>query len=225
MHAGRSKAQSSLTLLWTKGSTVHMHSLPLFETRASAEGVIEGYGATFNGIDSHGDTIAPGAFTETLRRGMPLMLWQHRHDMPIGRWTEAREDLRGLFLRGQVNLSTAAGRDAFSHLRAHDINGLSIGYRIPPGGAERRGGVHLVKAVDLGEVSIVSLPSDPRARVTAVKAERPGTLRELQHALQELGYSRREAAAIAQKGFAGLELDDDSQQLDALLEQLRAVRF
>ena len=198
-------------------------SLPLFETRASSEGVIEGYGATFNGVDSYGDTIAPGAFAESLKRGSPLMLWQHRQDTPIGRWTELSEDGRGLFVRGQINLATAAGRDAYAHLREQDINGLSIGYRIPPGGAESRNEVRLIKAVDLAEISIVSLPADSRARVTAVKAERPGTLRELQHALQDLGYSRREAAAIARKGFAGL--DDESTELGALLDKLRAITF
>ena len=53
------------------------NSLPLFETRATGEGVIEGYGATFDGIDSYGDSIKAGAFAQSIQRAAPLMLWQH----------------------------------------------------------------------------------------------------------------------------------------------------
>lgn len=204
--------------------TLH-NSLPLFETRATGEGVIEGYGATFDGIDSYGDSIKAGAFAESIQRAAPLMLWQHRQDSPIGRWTDLREDSRGLYVRGQINMATAAGRDAYSHLREQDISGLSIGYRIPPGGAESRGDVRLLKAIDLAEISVVSMPADPRARVTAVKSHRPETLRELERALQDLGYSRRQAAAIAQKGFSGIEEPEETNDLDALLTSLRAVNF
>lgn len=205
--------------------TLHK-TLPLFETRATAEGVVEGYGATFGGIDSYGDTINPGAFATSLKSTTPLMLWQHRQDSPVGRWTELREDSRGLFVRGQLNMATAAGRDAFEHLRQQDINGLSIGYRIPPGGADSQGDIRLLKTIDLKEISIVSMPADEGARVTAVKAAKPVTLRELQHALQDLGYSRREAATILEKGFSGLhQMDDESTEINALAERLRSINF
>lgn len=199
---------------------------PLFETRATAEGVVEGYGATFNGVDSYGDTIQPGAFSEAIKGALPLMLWQHQQAAPIGRWTELREDSRGLFVRGQLNMQTTAGREAYAHLREQDISGLSIGYRIPPGGVESRGDVRLLKSIDLREISIVSMPADDRARVTAVKAQRPETLRELQHALQGLGYSRRQAAALLEKGFSGLDqIEDETNEIQALADRLRAITF
>lgn len=203
-----------------------LHTLPLFETRSTAEGVVEGYGATFNGVDSYGDSIAPGAFAESLKTTRPLMLWQHRQDSPVGRWTELREDSRGLFVKGQLNMATAAGRDAFEHLRQQDVNGLSIGYRVGPDGVESKNGVRLLKAIDLQEISIVSLPADSRARVIAVKSQRPETLRDLQHALQELGYSRRQAVAILEKGYSGIAaIESEADEINALAERLRQINF
>jgi HK97 family phage prohead protease len=219
---------AGLELFWTKGSTVHTYFPPLFEIRATPEGVIEGYAATFRGVDCYGDSVEPGAFSESLKRGRPpAMLWAHQHDKPIGRWIELREDARGLFVRGKLSLQTPAGRDAYAHLANDDVSGLSIGYVIPPGGATSRGDLRVLKQIDLAEISVVSIPADPGARVIAVKAQRPETLRELQHALQGLGYSRRQAAAICEKGFAGIgEAEEDpTVQLDALLGKLRAINF
>jgi phage head maturation protease len=67
-------------------------SAPLLElkfARDGQQGELEGYAATFGSTDLGGDTIAPGAFTETLakhqaRGSRPAMLWSHRRDSPVG---------------------------------------------------------------------------------------------------------------------------------------------
>ena len=41
------------------------------EIKADAAGVIEGYGSVFGGVDAYGDTIEPGAFTESLGKRQP----------------------------------------------------------------------------------------------------------------------------------------------------------
>ena len=196
-----------------------IHALPVLELRSAAQGLIEGYASTFGGIDSFGDTILPGAFAGTIAKSKPLLLWQHQADRPIGRWTDLAEDGRGLHVRGQLNMQTDAGKQAYAHLREQDINGLSIGFRIPPFGAESRDGVRQIKAADLVEISVVSLPADLSARVTVVKSEQPATLRDFERALQTIGYSRREAAAIAQHGF-GAQPDDDTEAIEAALAVL-----
>ena len=202
-------------------------SLPLLELRSQAQGIVTGYASVFNGVDSYGDTVLQGAFRESLANHKatgtaPVMLWAHKADAPIGRWTEMAEDGRGLQVTGQINLKTIAGRDAFEHLRAGDISGLSIGYRVPKGGSEYRDGVNVLKQIDLAEVSLVAVPADSSARISAVKSEaiKPATLRGLEEALEELGYSRREARAIAAKGFSGFAQSDTSIEL---VEALRAA--
>lgn len=201
------------------------HSLPLLEIRSQAQGIVTGYASVFNGVDSYGDSILKGAFRESLAQHKangtaPVMLWAHQAESPVGRWTEMAEDARGLQVSGQINLKTAAGRDAFEHLRAGDISGLSIGYRVPKGGSEYREGVNVLKQIDLAEVSLVAVPADPAARISAVKSQavKPATVRDLEESLAQLGFSRREAKTIAAKGFAAVAQPDTSNELIAALK-------
>lgn len=200
-----------------------LFSLPNLELKAEQSGFIEGYGSVFGGRDSQGDVVEFGAFTKSLKKTPPLMLWQHRQDAPIGKWTEAVEDTRGLYLRGKINTQTTAGRDAFEHLKAGDISGLSIGFRLPAGGSRTEGDTRYLHEIDLAEVSVVSMPANPEARITSVKAQtqKPNTLREFEHALMAIGFTRREAVALARKGF-GAE-PDDSEELSAALLRIRSA--
>lgn len=203
-------------------------SAPLLELRSDAQGLISGYAATFNGIDSYGDTILPGAFAASLKQAKPVMLWAHRQDAPIGQWLSLDEDARGLRVSGQLNMRTAAGRDAFEALRAGDLNGLSIGFRVPPGGAETRDELRILKSIDLAEISVVTIPADPAARVDSIKAAvKPASSQELQRALQDLGFSRRQAAAIVQKGFPALAESDaaeaEEHRIAAAMQTMRAA--
>jgi len=45
------------------------------------------------------------------------MLWAHMQEQPIGRWHTVREDAKGLYVEGTMNLRTEKGRDAFEHVR------------------------------------------------------------------------------------------------------------
>lgn len=204
-----------------------LHSLPLFELKSEPQGLVTGYAAVFGGCDSYGDCVMPGAFSKSLSKHKaagttPVMLWSHRQDQPIGRWSTLQEDTRGLRVEGLINLKTTAGRESFEHLRAGDLNGLSIGYQVPPGGSEYRDGVNLLKSVDLHEVSAVTIPADSSARITSVKsmAIKPATLRAFEQALEEIGLSRREARSVAAKGWSGLPVvpqADESQELIAAI--------
>ncbi len=204
--------------------TLH-HSLPLLEVRSQAQGLIEGYASVFGGIDSYGDSIVQGAFSSSLAkhkadRTAPVMLWSHKADQPIGRWLSFAEDSRGLNVSGQVNLKTEAGREAFEHLRAGDLNGLSIGYRVPSGGSEYQSGINYLKQIELHEISVVAVPADSSARISAIKSQltKPATLRGMEEALESIGFTRREARNIASKGFAGLGIPDDSQEIIAAIK-------
>ena len=206
------------------------HSLPLLEVRSKGEGLIEGYGSTFNGVDSYGDSIAPGAFTKSLadhsaKRTMPVMLWAHSSDRPVGRWESLQEDSRGLKASGRLNIKTQAGADAYEHLRAGDITGLSIGYQVPTGGSEVRNGVKLLKQIHLHEISLVTFPADDSARISSVKAavERPATLRELEQRLRSMGFSRAEAESIARKGFTAIADEPEPDPTEDLLAVKAAI--
>ncbi len=203
-------------------SALH-HAIPTLELRAAPSGIITGYASVFGGVDSYGDTVAQGAFSDSLKRNKPLMLWQHQTESPVGHWDNLQEDTRGLHVSGQLNLQTNLGRETYAHLQAGDLNGLSIGYNLAKGDAVRQGEVLLIKRVDLAEISIVSLPADSNARITSVKSQllKPATMREFEKSLQEIGFSRREASSIAARGFA--QADDESDEIQDALVRIKTA--
>jgi uncharacterized protein len=125
-----------------------------------------GYAAIFGRPDRGGDIVEAGAFARSLKRGtgaVPL-LWQHAPDRPIGRIEYLREDRRGLRVIGRLS-DGAAGRAAAALLRDGAVKGLSFGYRVRAAQGERP---RALTELELIEVSLVSRPMQPRARVHAL---------------------------------------------------------
>ncbi len=155
-----------------------------------AEGsVVSGYASLFGRRDQGGDVVQKGAYAGSLRAAAAAgrrvrMLWQHDPREPIGVWDEVHEDDRGLWVKGRILTDVAKGREAAALLTAGAIDGLSIGYRTVR--AERDGkGRRLLQELELWEVSLVTFPMLPEARVAA-KGEAPDVAgwREVAAALQ-----------------------------------------
>ena len=133
--------------------------------------VIEGYASVFNRRDQGGDVVLPGAYADSLKAMAKAdrrvkMLWQHDPAQPIGIWDEVKEDANGLWVKGRLLPEVAKGREAVALLEAGAIDGLSIGYRTVK--AERDGkGQRLLSELELWEVSLVTFPMLPEARVSA----------------------------------------------------------
>ncbi|MDP3676253.1 MAG: HK97 family phage prohead protease [Novosphingobium sp.] len=136
-------------------------------------GRFAGYAAIFGHADAGGDVIRAGAFSASLAArkaaGDPLPLfWQHRPDQPIG-WVErVAEDAKGL--RVIARLSNPDGTNA-ALLREGEVTGLSFGYRareareiVLPGAQTGRE----LSDIDIFEVSLVTEPMQPAARVHLV---------------------------------------------------------
>jgi HK97 family phage prohead protease len=137
-----------------------------------AEGTFEGYASVFNIPDTGRDIVMPGAFTHSLaKRGLRgvKLLWQHEPAQPLGTWLALKEDARGLKVRGRLNLEVARARELLALMREGAVDGLSIGFRTERAASDRKSGVRLLKQVDLWEISLVTFPMLPQARVTCVK--------------------------------------------------------
>ena len=137
------------------------------------DGHFTGYASLFGVPDLGRDTVAPGAFAASLaRRGAHgvRMLWQHDPAEPIGSWLSLREDARGLRVAGRLNLAVQRAREIDALMREGALDGLSIGFRVVRASPER-GGRRLL-AVDLWEVSLVTFPLQPDARVIRAAAPR-----------------------------------------------------
>ena len=136
------------------------------------DGHFTGYASLFGVPDLGRDTVAPGAFAASLARRGPggvRMLWQHDPAEPIGTWLSLAEDARGLRVAGRLNLAVQRAREIDALMRDRALDGLSIGFRVVRAVPER-GGRRLL-AVDLWEVSLVTFPLQPDARVS--RAARP----------------------------------------------------
>lgn len=156
-------------------------SQPLLETKFAAadlsgidgEGSFSGYASLFGTADLSGDVVMPGAFRASLAARRPTgirMLYQHDPAEPIGVWLDIREDARGLFVRGRLSLDVARGREVASLMRAGALDGLSIGFKTVKARAERASGLRRLTEIDLWEISVVTFPMQPEARVSAVKS-------------------------------------------------------
>ncbi len=130
-----------------------------------------GYAAVFNAPDAGRDIILPGAFASALtqqRSSLPL-LWQHDAQNPIGRILSVVEDSTGLHVTGDFATNAKPARDAFELVKAGAVSGLSIGYRVRRADADRKNNLRRLLDLDLIEVSLVTFPMQPRARVLQVE--------------------------------------------------------
>ena len=138
--------------------------------KADASGsYLEGYASVFGNVDNGGDRVEPGAFRRSLLErpaAQVKMLLGHDITEPVGVWQDAREDGRGLFVKGTI-LPTRKGNDVRTLVKAGALEGLSIGYKTINHRFE--GNVRVLQQVDLGEVSIVTFSMNEEARITLVK--------------------------------------------------------
>lgn len=136
-------------------------------------GIFTGYASLFGIPDAQNDIVERGAFSASLlKRGTAgiRMLWQHDPAEPIGTWLSLAEDPVGLRVTGRLVTGTARGREALDLMAAGAVDGLSIGFKAVRALAGPRGGARRLLEVDLWEVSVVTFPALPGARVTRVAA-------------------------------------------------------
>ena len=174
-------------------------------------GEFKGYAAVFGNVDSHQDIIRPGAFAASIASykaagTMPALLWSHDPDKPVGKILSLSEDPKGLLIHGKLNLATSAGREAYAHVKAGDASGMSVGFRVPPGGAAFGRNGRTLQRVSIEEVSLCTMPSNGLARIHEVKSavKTLASAAELERLLRDAGLSNRAAEKIAGAGFAAL---------------------
>lgn len=196
-----------------------------------------GYGAVFGNVDWYGDVIRTGAFADSIQEikdtnQWPPMLAQHggwgmtAEDLiPIGVWTELKEDAIGLYVEGKL-ANTPMGVNHHNLLKMTPrpaIDGMSIGYiakeSIPRSKPEepRR----TLTKIKLIEISLVTFPANTSARITDVKSV---TIRDLEEALRDAGCSREEAKRILSGGYRMLNQRDAEETEECPKELLDVIR-
>jgi HK97 family phage prohead protease len=178
------------------------------------DGTFSGYASLFGKADLARDVVERGAFSRALReRGAAgvRMLFQHDPAEPIGTWLELREDERGLFVRGRLTRGVERAQEVLELLRTGALDGLSIGFRTVKARKDARTGLRRIVEADLWEISIVTFPMLPEARIRTVKAGHLPTVRQFERWLtRDAKLTRGEARTVIARGFSTLVRERDA---------------
>jgi uncharacterized protein len=147
------------------------------DAKAADAGAATAYVAVFGNVDRDLEVISPGAFVnldEFVKDGW-IATNHDRRILPVASVTSAEQDAYGLKLTWEWH-GTEDAQAARTVVRERLERGkgvkCSIGYRVLKSHPEQRDGgfVRVLDEVELYEASVVNLPANPKAEVTAVKA-------------------------------------------------------
>jgi len=146
------------------------------EVRSEDGMTLEGYAAVFNSrsenLGGFTETIAPGAFSQTLKaRNDIKLLWNHDTSAVLGSTRagtlELREDEKGLRVMAELP-DTTLGRDISYLVKRGDIDSFSFGFSVMEDSWNSAGNERTLESVRLFEVSLVSFPAYSATAGTAV---------------------------------------------------------
>lgn len=129
--------------------------------------LIEGLAST-PATDRDGDVLEPGGAQFTLP--MPL-LWQHKHDQPIGEVIAARVTDAGIWIKAQIAKDVLPEIDrAWALIKSRLVRGFSVGF-LPVGIPERiQGGGYRFTQWTWYETSAVTIPANQQASIALIKS-------------------------------------------------------
>ncbi len=178
------------------------------------------YGSTFD-TDLVNDRIEKGAYTGVIEKAKktnkyPKLLYQHNYKDVIGVIDQLEENNRGLLTYGRF-IDTSKGRDAYTETKEGAIDSMSIGFTIGEHEIDKQTNLRTIKEIkDLPEISFVTFPANPEARVVTIKnvVENSGKIdiRALESILRDAGLSRNEAKKLLSGGMPELNLRDAEQR-------------
>lgn len=179
------------------------------ELDADDDGTFEGYASVFNNKDLGNDVIKQGAFSESIKGKKPRqikLLYQHKTDEPIGVIDSLVEDTRGLKIKGRLAMGTQKGKEVFELMKMGALDSMSIGYRLSPDDYKYSDKLkkRTITNLDLMEISMVTFPMNPKAKITKVKLAEMN-VREIEHYLRDVGLMSssvaKQSASILYKSF------------------------
>ena len=180
----------------------------------SEEGAFEGYASVFDVTDHDGDVIVKGAFNNSIQKyadngKMPKMLWQHNPSIIIGKFTDMKEDERGLYVKGQLITEVEKGKEAYTLMKEGVLDAMSVGFNIV--NAKKSAGGRQIDDLDLWEISVVTWGANPDALISSVKSIE--CKRDFERFLRDSGFTKKDAIAIASNGFE--DRSESGQENDA----------
>ena len=134
-----------------------------FETKSIKKGSkslkIAGYANTIV-KDRAGDVVTAQAWAkgvENYRRN-PVLLYQHKHENPIGRVEKITVDKKGIFVEAAVSEAAEKNHGVQTLIKDGALKSFSVGFRVKDGKYNREDDSMMITDVELLEISVVSVP-------------------------------------------------------------------
>jgi len=126
--------------------------------KTNGSGIIEAIVSVFSNVDAGNEKVLPGFFQKSIARKLPKGVWAHDWKQPIAKTLEAKEllpgdyrlpasirSLGGAYIKGQFNLETQRGREAYSDIKFGIVDEFSIGYSVTKDRRDAKGVRELIE--------------------------------------------------------------------------------
>lgn len=146
-------------------------------------GEFEAMVSVFGNVDSVGDIVEKGAFSESLSKGLPPIVWSHQWDVPpIGTTMSATETDQGLVIKGRLFVGdgedSPMARAVYTAMKAKDGRGeptlkeFSFGFCVTDAEYKTVDGeeIRSLKGIDLFEAGPCLKGVNPATQLLAVKS-------------------------------------------------------
>lgn len=200
------------------------YSFDISKTEETSEGVIiEGYASTRD-RDRQKDVVLPEAFQKSLPEYMdnPVVLFNHKRDVPIGKTISADIDAKGLYVKCEINDKTYAQKAKNGELRAFSWVGQAN--KAYEGKSDKGEKTRFITDASLYEISVVTIPANQKSLFRVAKSlddfiekeplEKTMTIEEIQAAMK---------AALAESNAPmTAQLEEMKKELEATKNELKA---
>lgn len=147
-----------------------------------SEGQFTAYASVFGNVDSYGDIVVKGAFSDDLNRweksgkAIPLLFGHNMADpdFNIGHVMKAEEDDIGLKVHAQLDLENPKAKQVYRMIKGRRIDQMSFAYDVIDGESVKSNDddeddVYHIRKLKLYEVSVVTVGANSETEILAVK--------------------------------------------------------
>jgi len=131
---------------------------------------IAGYANTVD-KDRAGDVVLPAAWAKGIDRFRknPVLLYQHKHENPIGRVDKVTVDKKGMFIEASVSEAAEKLHGVHSLIKDGALKSFSVGFLVKDGKLDKANDTFVISDVELLEISVVSVPANQESLFSVKK--------------------------------------------------------
>ena len=132
---------------------------------------IAGYANTVD-KDRSGDVVLPSAWAQGIDsyRKNPVLLYQHKHDNPIGRVEKITVDKKGIYIEAAVSEAAEKLHGVHSLIKDGALKSFSVGFMVKDGKLDKAKDTFVISEVELLEISVVSVPANQESLFSVKKS-------------------------------------------------------